>query len=139
MLPSPAAQAQERDEWLAFLNLVLNPQVAAVLSQSPYLMRKTAGYFNIHNERDLAEISQAMMQAEQQVAHGATHDEGLVAGLLQGGGHLDRVARDQRRVDSVFVNADDARRMGASGAALLGPRLAKQPVDELFDHFRTDP
>src|SRR3990167_6176402 len=60
---SPAATEQERTEWLTFLNLVLSPQVGAVLAQSPMLLRKTAGLFNIHSERDLSEISKAMMAA----------------------------------------------------------------------------
>lgn len=57
---SPVQQEQERTEWLTFLNLIMNPQLGAVLSQSPALLRKTAGLFNIHNERDLREVASAM-------------------------------------------------------------------------------
>ncbi len=60
---SPIAQEQERDSWLAFLQLIINPQLGAVLSQSPTLLRKTAGMFNIHNERDIQEVSKAMEAA----------------------------------------------------------------------------
>lgn len=60
---SPVAQEQERGEWLAFLQVVTSPILGAILSQSPSLLRKTAGLFNMHNERDLAEISKAMEAA----------------------------------------------------------------------------
>lgn len=56
---SPVAQEQERDSWLAFLNLMTAP-VGAVIAQSPLLLRKTAGLFGIHNERDLSELAKAM-------------------------------------------------------------------------------
>ncbi|MCY1503634.1 hypothetical protein D9M68_377640 [compost metagenome] len=67
------------------------------------------------------------LDAEQQVAHRAAHDVGLVAGLLQRGGDLDGIARQQRGVDLVFVGADNARRMGMAGAAQLGAGFAQQP------------
>jgi hypothetical protein len=57
---SPVQQAQERQDWLTFLSLVTNPALGMVLSQSPALMRKTAGLFNINSERDLQEVSKAM-------------------------------------------------------------------------------
>ncbi len=79
------------------------------------------------------------LDAEQQVAHGAADDIGLVAGLLQRRGDLDGIARQQRGVDPVFVDVDDARRMGAAGTALLGAGFAQQPGNELLDHVRTDP
>ncbi|MNT35680.1 hypothetical protein D3C72_1717150 [compost metagenome] len=79
------------------------------------------------------------LDAEQQVAHGAADDIGLVAGLLQRGSDLDGIARQQRGVDLVLVHVDDARCMGAAGAALLGAGFAQEPGDELLDHVRTDP
>ena len=60
---SPVAQEQEREEWLTFLQLMVSPQLGAVLAQSPALLRKTAGLFNIHNERDLREVAKAMEAA----------------------------------------------------------------------------
>ena len=57
---SPVAQEQERTNWLTFLGLVTNPQLGMVLGSSPALLRKTAGLFDIHNERDLVEVSKAM-------------------------------------------------------------------------------
>lgn len=60
---SPVAQEQERQDWLTFLQLMVSPQLGAVLSQSPALLRKTAGLFNIHDERDLREVSKAMEAA----------------------------------------------------------------------------
>lgn len=60
---SPIAQEQERANWLTFLQLVTNPQLGAILSGSPTLLRKTAGMFDIHNERDIREVSAAMEKA----------------------------------------------------------------------------
>ncbi len=57
---SPVAQAEERTEWLQFLQLVTSPALGMVLSGSPALLRKTAGLFNIHSERDLVEVSKAL-------------------------------------------------------------------------------
>ncbi len=79
------------------------------------------------------------LDAEQQVAHRAADDERLVARLLQRGSDFDRIAGQQCRVDAVFFHGDDARRVGAADAALLGAGLAQQPVDEFLDHVRTDP
>ncbi len=47
--------------------------------------------------------------AQQQVAHGAADDEGLVAGFLQRLRHADRVGRHAARIDAVFVGAEDDR------------------------------
>ncbi len=60
---SPVAQQQEREDFFAFLTVLTNPTLGAVIAMSPYLLRKTAGMFNIHNERDLVEISKAMTMA----------------------------------------------------------------------------
>lgn len=60
---SPVAQEQERAEWMAFLQVITNPTLGAILAQSPSLLRKTAGLFNMHNERDLVEIQGAMQKA----------------------------------------------------------------------------
>lgn len=65
---SPIAQEQERSEWLQFLNVITNPTLGAILSSSPTLMRKTAGLFNIHSERDLVEVSKAMQMAARMFA-----------------------------------------------------------------------
>jgi hypothetical protein len=68
---SPVQQAQERTDWLTFLGLVTNPTLGMVLSVSPALMRKTAGLFNIHSERDLAEVSKALMMMSMMQAQAA--------------------------------------------------------------------
>lgn len=60
---SPVSQSQERDELLAFLGILKDPILGGVISQSPYLLRKVAGSFNIHDERELSEISKAMEAA----------------------------------------------------------------------------
>jgi hypothetical protein len=62
---SPVSREQERTNWLTFLGLVTNPQMGMVLMASPALLRKTAGLFGIHNERDLVELSMALQQAAQ--------------------------------------------------------------------------
>lgn len=63
---SPVAQAEERNDWLTFLTIATNPVIGGMLAQSPSLLRKTAGYFNIHSERDLKEVSRAMAQVAAQ-------------------------------------------------------------------------
>ncbi len=57
---SPVQQAQERKDWIGFLTLLVTPGVGLMLMASPALLRKTAGLFNIHSERDLVQVSQAV-------------------------------------------------------------------------------
>ena len=60
---SPVQQTQERQDWLTFLGLLTNSALGVVLSNSPELMRKTAGLFNITSERTLAEVNQALQKS----------------------------------------------------------------------------
>ena len=71
-------------------------------------------------------------QAQQQVAHCATHNVGLKPGLLQGARHVDGAFVHQMGIDAVH-------RCGHLGAAakvglVAFGRFAHQLVDELFDH-----
>lgn len=73
---SPIAQEQERDSWLAFLQIMTSPAIGTMLAVSPPLMEKTAGLFNIHSDRDLQNVGQAlqmmaMLQAQQAMGGGA--------------------------------------------------------------------
>ena len=65
---SPIAQAEERENWMQFLMLAKDPVLAGMLFASPTLLRKTAGYFNIHSERDLQEVSKAFQMVMLQFA-----------------------------------------------------------------------
>jgi hypothetical protein len=46
------------------------------------------------------------LDAQQQVAHRAADDEGLVAGILQGLRHAHGIGRDQRRIDAMLLGAE---------------------------------
>lgn len=86
---SPMAQEQERTEWIGFLSILTSPVLSAIIPQSPYLLRKTAGLFNIHNERDIMEVGKAMehaamMQAMMMAAQ-AKGSAGATAGAGGGG------------------------------------------------------
>ena len=73
---SPVQQAQERSDHLAFLALLANPQMGMILLQSPYLLRHYAGMFNIHDEKLLSQLAQAI-------------ESGILAqvvGMMGGGG-----------------------------------------------------
>jgi hypothetical protein len=80
---SPVQQAQERQDFLAFLATLNTPGIGTMLLASPWLMRKTAGLFNIHSERDLAEVGSAVqMMALMQASQGAS--AGAAPGGAQG-------------------------------------------------------
>jgi hypothetical protein len=77
--------------------------------------------------------------ADQQVAHSPADDEGLVAGILQGGDDADRPLVEQGRVDAVLggrhlgpLAQRDPRPLG--GGLVAGGGLAQQLVDEFADH-----
>jgi hypothetical protein len=74
---SPVQQAQERQDWLTFLGIVTSPAIGMVLSQSPALMKKTAGLFNITNERDLVEVSKALEAAAMMAAQAEAAKQGI--------------------------------------------------------------
>jgi len=83
-------------------------------------------------------------QADDQVAHRAAHDVGLVAGLLQRAHDAHRVGVEQRRVDAVGLGRHldalaerDRRRVGGRVGRGGCRRLAQQPVDELPDHVKS--
>ena len=69
------------------------------------------------------------LHAQQQVAHGAAHHEGLEACLLQGLGHPDRIRRDVLRVDLVLFRPQDHR---FGRIALVFD--AEDFTDEFFNH-----
>ncbi len=74
-------------------------------------------------------------QAQQQVAHGAPHEVGLEAGLLEGVHHVQRTLVDQTAVDAVHRHRHVfafAKGVGAARGGAVG--LAQQPVDEFLDH-----
>ncbi len=73
---SPVVQETERQNWLTFLGIVTNPQFGAVLASSPTLLRKTAGLFDIHSEREIQEVSQAMQAAAMMAAQAAAAEAG---------------------------------------------------------------
>ncbi len=75
------------------------PDEAAVAEQAPHVFRVRVG-------RDVEVLG---LPAEQQVAHPATDEERLVAGLAQAIHHLQRVARDIRARDVVFRPGYDPR------------------------------
>lgn len=60
---SPATESQRREEWMAALSLITNPGIAMLLMASPFLMRKTLGFYNVKSERDLVEIQKGLMVA----------------------------------------------------------------------------
>lgn len=74
---SPVAQEQERTNWLTFLGVVTSPQYAPIFAASPFLLRKTAGLFGIHSERDLAELSRAVEAAAMMVAQAQAAQAGV--------------------------------------------------------------
>ena len=82
---SPVAQAEERTDWLTFLQIMTNPQIGMILGQSPGLMRKTAALFNIRSERDLQEVSQALQMTALMMA-GAGAAGGMGVGPKPGPG-----------------------------------------------------
>ena len=65
---SPISQEQERNDWIQFLTLLMNPGLGAILSQSPILLRKTAGLFNITSAAELREVAQGMEAAAKMFA-----------------------------------------------------------------------
>lgn len=76
---SPIAREQERTNWLTFLQLLINPQIGMILSNSPTLLRKTAGLFEITNERDLGEVAKAMQAAALMFAQAMAQKAGVTA------------------------------------------------------------
>jgi hypothetical protein len=75
-------------------------------------------------------------QADQQVAHGAADDVGLVAGILERAHHAHGVVVEQLRIDAVFfgrhldATAQRDRRHGRHAAAAAG--LASLPSRRLM-------
>jgi hypothetical protein len=68
---SPVAQQQEREDFFGFLGVLKDPMIGTLMAVSPYLLRKISGMFNIHNERDLVEISKATTMVALMSAGGA--------------------------------------------------------------------
>src|ERR1700748_1208067 len=79
------------------------------------------------------------LEVDQQVAHGAADDVGLVAGVLQLLADVDRRLDDQARIDLVLVDAvlDALAERDARGHPFVGGgRLAPQSVDESANHSK---
>jgi hypothetical protein len=88
---SPVSEDLLREKWIQFLQLVVgNPTLMIALLASPTLFRKTASFFGIRSDRELAEISNAMQQVLAQAAAGRAApagpgQPGIPAGPQQGG------------------------------------------------------
>lgn len=57
---SPTTMDQERQKWMQTLGMLMNPQMAILLSGSEVLLRKTLEFNGIRSARDVGEIRQAM-------------------------------------------------------------------------------
>jgi hypothetical protein len=57
---SPAEQEQNRDKWIAFLQLLNQPGIGTLLLNSPLLLKKMAAFFGITSGRDLQQIGAAI-------------------------------------------------------------------------------
>ncbi|OQC09210.1 MAG: hypothetical protein BWX79_01475 [Alphaproteobacteria bacterium ADurb.Bin100] len=72
-------------------------------------------------------------QSDQKIPHGAAHDIGLVAALLERAHHVEGPLIDQFGVDTVNVDCD-LLAFAEPGLAGTGAGLSKQFVDEFLDH-----
>jgi hypothetical protein len=73
-------------------------------------------------------------QAHQQVAHGATHDVGLVARLLERAHHVGGPFVDQGGIDAVNLGGDFLALAERVLLAAACGRFAEELVDKLLDH-----
>ncbi len=73
---SPMSQPEERADFIQFLGLATSPNLAAVLSGSPVLLKKLASLFNITSERDIQAVSEAMQAAALMFAQAAAQKAG---------------------------------------------------------------
>ncbi|MFQ5740245.1 MAG: hypothetical protein ACE5JX_14660 [Acidobacteriota bacterium] len=88
---NPASKQLERSAWGQVLQLLSVPGVAAALSQSPLLLKKTLDQFDIVSEQEISEVQKALaaaVQAQQQppAAEGGGGPQGLVEQFIQQGG-----------------------------------------------------
>ncbi len=79
---TPVVEAGERNGWMQALQIVANPVSGPMILGSELLLRKTLGYFGVHNEKDIAALKQygqqmlmLQMMAQQQ-QQGATTQQG---------------------------------------------------------------
>ena len=71
-------------------------------------------------------------QAEQQIAHGATHDVGFKATVLQRAHHIERALVHPIDIDAMHLGRHF--HALAQGGFVASGLFAHQLVDELFDH-----
>lgn len=60
---APVNEAQERQDWIAALQIVTDPLRGPMLLASEVLLRKTMGMFNIRNEKEIQELRAFGVQA----------------------------------------------------------------------------
>lgn len=81
---APQTQDAEKADWFQVLGLITNPSMLTVLAASPYILKKTFGYFNITNSRTIQELQSAMERAIQ-IQQAIAEQAAAKAAGVQGG------------------------------------------------------